>query len=62
MKVLLGSLKEVDGMDELLQSIALYRKKEVTLADEQVCKNEALLFVENLLVLFFFNSLSLPYD
>jgi len=36
LQVLLGTLSEVDGMDELLQCIALYRKKEVTLADEQV--------------------------
>lgn len=34
---LLGQLSDVDGMDELLQAIAVYRKKDVALADEQVC-------------------------
>lgn len=33
---LLCNLPGTDGMDELLQSIAVYRKKEVTTADEQV--------------------------
>lgn len=32
----LCSLEDIDGMDTLLQCIAIYRKKEVTLLDEQV--------------------------
>lgn len=34
--LLLGALQEVDGMEALLQCIAQYRKKDVTLSDEQV--------------------------
>lgn len=35
---LLCNMQGVDGMDELLQCIAVYRKKDVTSADEQVLK------------------------
>jgi hypothetical protein len=34
--VLLGALKDCDGMELLLQAMAVYRKKEVTRTDEQV--------------------------
>jgi hypothetical protein len=33
---LLHRLSDLDGLDTLLQGIAVYRKKDVTLADEQV--------------------------
>jgi hypothetical protein len=33
---LLHRLSDLDGLDTLLQAIAVYRKKDVTLADEQV--------------------------
>jgi beta-catenin-like protein 1 len=35
---LLHRLSDLDGLDTLLQAIAVYRKKDVTLADEQVLR------------------------